>query len=167
MDFQKELIAEFDQEVALTRKVLAAIPADADFSWKPNPKSFSLGRLVGHTAETPGEWALATLTQDKIDMGGDQKYVPYVADNVGKVLERYDKETAEARTALVGLDLAKWDEMWTMGSGDQIWVSDSRYRVYRTWVISHMIHHRAQLGVDLRLMGMKVPGVYGPSADEM
>jgi uncharacterized damage-inducible protein DinB len=166
MDIQKELIAEFDRELALTRKVLAAIPEDADFSWKPNPKSFSLGRLAGHVAETPCEWALSTLTTDKLEWSGED-YKPYVLEDKAAMLERFDKESAEARAALAALDPAKWDDNWKMVSGGQTWIDDTRYNVFRNWVLNHTIHHRAQLGVDLRLLNAKVPGVYGPSADEM
>jgi len=166
MDIHKELIAEFDRELALTRKVLAAIPEGADFSWKPNPKSFSLGRLAAHVAETPCEWAIHTLTQDKLEWSGEG-YKPYVVESKAAMLERFDKESAEARAALVGLDPAKWDENWKMVAGDQTWIDDTRYNVFRNWVLNHTIHHRAQLGVDLRLLNLPVPGVYGPSADEM
>jgi uncharacterized damage-inducible protein DinB len=166
VDFQKELIAEFDRELASTRKVLAAIPEDADFTWKPNPKSFSLGRLAGHVAETPCQWALHTLTQDKLEWTVDG-YKAYVPDSRTEILERFDKESAEARAALAALDPAKWDDNWKMVAGDQTWIDDSRYGVFRQWVMNHMIHHRAQLGVDLRLLNVPVPGTYGPSADEM
>jgi uncharacterized damage-inducible protein DinB len=143
MDYQKELIEEFDREIALTRKVLDAIPEDVDFTWKPNPKSFSLGRLAAHVAETPCEWAISTLTLDRLDFDM-QSYKPYIAENKSVLLEKFDKESAEASAALRGFDPAKWDDTWSMGTGDQTWVSDSRYRVWRTWVISHMVHHRAQ-----------------------
>ena len=166
MDIQKELIAEFDREVASTRKVLAAIPADADFAWKPNPKSFSLGRLAGHVAETPCQWAIHTLTMDKLEWTADG-YKPYIVSDTVVMLALYDKESAEARAALVALDPAKWNDNWKMVAGDQTWIDDTRYGVFRTWVLNHTIHHRAQLGVDLRLLGLSVPGVYGPSADEM
>jgi uncharacterized damage-inducible protein DinB len=166
MDIQKELIAEFDREVASTRKVLAAIPADADFAWKPNPKSFSLGRLAGHVAETPCQWALHTLTMDKLEWSGEN-YKPYIVSDTAAMLALYDKESAEARAALVALDPAKWNDNWKMTAGDQTWIDDTRYGVFRNWVLNHTIHHRAQLGVDLRLLGLPVPGVYGPSADEM
>ena len=166
MDIQKELIAEFDRELALTRKVLAAIPEDADFNWKPNPKSFSLGRLAGHVAETPCEWALHTLTMDKLEWSGEG-YKPYIPESKAALLERFDKESAEARAALAALDPAKWNDNWKMVAGDQTWIDDSRYGVFRNWVLNHTIHHRAQLGVDLRLLNVPVPGVYGPSADEM
>lgn len=167
MDIQKELIAEFDREVASTRKVLAAIPEDADFSWKPHPKSFSLGRLAGHLAETPCEWALSTLTTDKLEWSPDGGFKPYVAENKSAMLEKFDKESAEAKAALASLDPAKWDNNWKMVAGEQTWIDDTRYNVYRNWVMNHAIHHRAQLGVYLRLLNAKVPGVYGPSADEM
>jgi uncharacterized damage-inducible protein DinB len=166
MDIQKELIAEFDRELASTRKVLAAIPEDADFTWKPNPKSFSLGRLAGHVAETPCEWALHTVTTDKLEWTAES-YKPYIVSSTAAMLERFDKESAEARAALVALDPAKWDDNWKMVAGDQTWIDDTRYNVFRTWVLNHTIHHRAQLGVDLRLLSLPVPGVYGPSADEM
>jgi uncharacterized damage-inducible protein DinB len=166
MDIQKELIAEFDREVALTRKVLAAIPDDVDFAWKPHTKSFSLGRLSAHVAETPCEWALHTLTTDKLEWSGDG-YKPYIVESKTAMLEKFDKESSEARAALVALDPAKWDDNWKMVAGDQTWIDDSRYSVFRNWVMNHMIHHRAQLGVDLRLLNLRVPGVYGPSADEM
>jgi uncharacterized damage-inducible protein DinB len=166
MDIQKELIGEFDRELALTRKMLEAIPEDADFSWKPNPKSFSLGRLAGHVAETPCEWALSTLTTDRLDWSGEN-YKPYVPESKAALLARFDKESAEARAALAAFDPAKWDDNWKMVAGDQTWIDDSRYGVFRTLVLNHTIHHRAQLGVDLRLLNLPIPGTYGPSADEM
>jgi uncharacterized damage-inducible protein DinB len=166
MDIQKELIAEFDREVALTRKVLAAIPEDVDFSWKPHPKSFSIGRLAGHVAETPCEWAMSTLTTDRLDWSGEN-YQPYIAESTSSLLERFDKESAQSRAALVAFDPAKWDDNWKMVAGGQTLIDDTRYRVFRTWVLSHTVHHRAQLGVDLRLLNARLPGVYGPSAEEM
>ena len=117
MDIQKELIAEFDREVALTRKVLAAIPEDADFTWKPHPKSFSLGRLAGHVAETPCEWALSTLTTDKLEWTPSEGYKPYVPESKAAMLEKFDKESAEAKAALAALDPAKWDDNWKMVAG--------------------------------------------------
>src|ERR1700680_4114360 len=103
MDFHKELIAEFDRELVLTRKMLSAIPEDADFTWKAHPKSFSLGRLVGHLAEPPGEWALHTRTTDKLELSMAD-YKPYIPASTVALLERFDKEAAEARAALAGLD---------------------------------------------------------------
>jgi uncharacterized damage-inducible protein DinB len=166
MDFQKELIDEFDREVTTTRKILSAVPDDADFAWKPHAKSYALGRLVAHVAEIPGEWAVSTLTVDKLDFDMTD-YKPYSVENKTAMLEKFDKDTAEAKAALAAFDPGKWEDIWTMGAGGQVWVSDTRYHVWRIWVVSHMVHHRAQLGVDLRLLNLKLPSTYGPSADEM
>ena len=166
MDIQKELIAEFDRELVTTRKALAAIPEDADFAWKPHAKSFSLGQLAGHVAETACQWALHTLTLDKLEFGPDHKFESYVPASKAAMLERFDTESAEARAALVALDPAKWDDNWKMVAMGQTWIDGTRYFVFRTWVLNHLIHHRAQLGVDLRLLNVALPGVYGPSADE-
>jgi uncharacterized damage-inducible protein DinB len=166
MDFQKELIAEFNREVAITRKMLAAIPADADFTWKPHPKSMSLGRLAGHLAETTGEWATTTFTTDKLEFPADHKFEAYIPASTAALLERFDKEVSEAKKAFAEFAPAKWDENWKFIAGDQAWIDDTKYRVFRDWVLNHLIHHRAQLGVYLRLLNKPVPGTYGPSADE-
>jgi|SRR5579859_2111472 len=167
MDFQKALISEYDREIANTRKMLEAIPGDADYNFKPNPKSMSLGRLAGHVAETAGEWAFSTLAKDKIEMAADKPYVPYVPASKEALLARFDKETAETKGILAGFTPQKWDENWKFVAGTQTWINDTKYGVWRTWVVSHLVHHRAQLGVYLRLLGAKIPGSYGPSADEM
>jgi uncharacterized damage-inducible protein DinB len=166
MDFQKELIAEFDREMARTRKMLEAIPADADFTYKPHPKSMTLGRLAGHVAETAGEWAISTLTTDKLEFPPDHKFEPYIPASKEALLGRFDKETAEAKAALAGFDPEKWDNNWKFVAGGQAWIDEPKYDVWRTWVLNHLIHHRAQLGVYLRLLDKPVPGTYGPSADE-
>jgi len=166
MDFQKELIAEFDQELARTRKMLEAIPADVDLAFKPHPKSMSLGRLAGHIAETAGEWANSALNKSKLEFSADHKWEAYVPASTKALLERFDKEVAEAKTALASLAPEKWGENWKFVAGGQAWIDDSKYQVWRTWVLNHLIHHRAQLGVYLRLLNKPVPGTYGPSADE-
>ena len=167
MDFQKELIAEYDREIAKTRKMLDAIPADADFTFKPHPKSMSLGRLAGHLAETAGEWATTTFTTDKLEFPAGHKFEAYVPASKEALLERFDKETAEAKAAFARFTPDKWDENWKFVAGGQTWIDESKYQVFRNWVLDHMIHHRAQLGVYLRMLDKKIPGCYGPSADEM
>jgi uncharacterized damage-inducible protein DinB len=167
MDFQKELIAEFDRETAKTRKVLDAIPADADFNYKPHPKSMSLGRLAGHTAEMAGEWATSTLTLDKLEFTADHQYTPFVATSKEDLLEHFDKDVARVKQELAGLAAEKWDGNWKLIGNGQTWVSDTRYVVWRDMIVNHMIHHRAQLGVYLRLLDKPIPGTYGPSADGM
>jgi uncharacterized damage-inducible protein DinB len=166
MDFQKELIDEYDREVAKTRKMLDAIPADADFTYRPHPKSMALGRLAGHIVETAGQWASGTLLTDKLEFSADHKFEPYIPASKDALLERFDKETSESKAALASFAPAKWDENWKFAVGGHAWIDDSKYRVWRNWVINHMVHHRAQLGVYLRLLDKPIPGMYGPSADE-
>ena len=166
MDFQKELIAEFDGEVAKTRKMLEAIPADADFTYKPNPKSMTLGRLAGHIAETAGQWGSGPLLMDKLEFPADHKFESYIPASKDAMLEQFDKEVAETKAALAGFTPEKWDEHWKFVFGGQAWSDEPKYKVWRTGVMNHMIHHRAQLGVYLRLLGKPIPGTYGPSADE-
>ena len=167
MDIQAELIAEFDREIATTRKLLAAIPEEHDGSFKPHPKSMAMARLVGHVVETAGEWAISTLTTDGLIFPPDHKFEPYIPASKTALLERFDADCAKAREALVAMTPEKWDSNWKMGANGQIWISDTKYRVFRTWVLNHLIHHRAQLGVTMRLQDFRIPGMYGPSADEM
>jgi uncharacterized damage-inducible protein DinB len=165
MDFQQELIAEYDRETANTRKLFEAIPDDADFSWKPHVKSMSLGKLAGHASDTAGDWAVHTLTLDRLDWTPDMN--PTDPTSKKDLLTRFDKQVAEAKPGLAAITPDKWDSNWKFVAGDQTWIDDTRYNVWRTWVINHLIHHRAQLGVYLRLLDQKLPGMYGPSADEM
>jgi uncharacterized damage-inducible protein DinB len=166
MDFQQELVAEYNRETAKTRKMLEAIPADADFTWKPHPKSMSLGQLAGHISDTAGEWAITTFTTDKLEFPADHKFEPYVPASDKAMLEKFDSQVAEAKAALARFAPEKWDENWKFVAGGQAWIDESKYRVFRDWVLDHLIHHRAQLGVYLRLLDKPIPGTYGPSADE-
>ncbi len=165
MDFQKELTAEYDRETANTRKILEAIPESADFGWKPHDKSMTLGRLAAHVSDTNGDWALHLITKDRLDWTPEMN--PTDPANKKDLLERFDKQVAEVKPALAGMTPQQWDSNWKFVAGDQAWIDDTKYNVWRTWVLNHLIHHRAQLGVYLRLLGQKLPGTYGPSADEM
>ena len=165
MDIQKDLISEFDRETECTRKHLNAIPEDADFSWKPHDKSMALGRLAGHVADTNGDWALHTLTADRLDWSPEMTTAPPATK--AELLERYEQKIALVKPALGAMTPERWDSNWKFVAGDQAWIDDTKYNVWRIWVLNHMIHHRAQLGVYLRLLGTKIPGMYGPSADEM
>jgi uncharacterized damage-inducible protein DinB len=167
MNFQKDLIAEYDRETAKTRKMLEAIPADADFNYKPHPKSMSLGKLTGHLTDMTGDWALNTLTKDKMDLPADFKWEAYVPKSKAELLEKFDKELPAVRAAVAAVPAEKWDLQWQFIFGGHAWIDDPRYQVFREAVLNHMIHHRAQLGVYLRLLNAKIPGMYGPSADEM
>jgi uncharacterized damage-inducible protein DinB len=165
MDIQKELIAEYDRESAATRKILEAIPDNADFAWKPNPKSMTLGKLAAHTSATNGDWALHTLTMDKLEWNPSMNSKD--PETKAEVLAQFDKQVADVKAELAKFPIEKWDTNWKFVAGDQTWIDDTKYNVWRTWVLNHLIHHRAQLGVFIRLLGAKLPGCYGPSADEM
>jgi uncharacterized damage-inducible protein DinB len=167
MDAQKALIVEFDREAAKTRKILDAIPADADWNFKPHPKSMSLVRLAAHVTDMTGDWGDHTLTMDKLEFPPDHKWDPYVPASKAALLERFDKQLAETRAALVATTGEAWDRNWKFVFGGKAWIDDTKYNVFRETVLNHMIHHRGQLTVYLRLIGAKVPGIYGPSADEM
>jgi uncharacterized damage-inducible protein DinB len=163
MDFQKELIAEYDSEVAKTRKMFEAIPANVDFSYKPHEKSMTLGRLAGHISDTAGAWAISVLTTNKLEHGNA---APYVPASTAALLECFDKQVAEAKAAFAKFTPKEWDENWKFVAGGHAWIDASKYFVMRNCVLNHLIHHRAQLALYLRLLNHPIPGMFGPSADE-
>jgi uncharacterized damage-inducible protein DinB len=167
MDIQKELLSEFDRESARTRKILEALPEKVDFAWKPHEKSMPLGRLAGHVTDMTGDWALHTLTKDKLEFAADHKWETYTPESKAALLEKFDRELVGTRSALASISPEKWDQNWKFVFGGQTWIDQPRYEVYRELVMNHLVHHRAQLGVYIRELGGKLPGCYGPSADEM
>ena len=167
MDLQQELVAEFDREAVRTRKMLEAIPADVDFNFKPHPKSMPLGRLAGHVTDMTGDWALLTLTKDKLEFPADHKWEQYVPASKAALLEKFDRELSGVRAALVAVPPDKWEENWQFIFGGQKFIDQPRGQVFRDMVMNHLVHHRAQLGVYLRLLDKPIPGTYGPSADGM
>jgi uncharacterized damage-inducible protein DinB len=106
-----------------------------------------------------------TLTRDRLDW--DPSMNAPAAATTSALLERFEKQVAEGKSELAKMTPEKWDANWKFVAGDQTWIDDTKYGVWRQWVVDHLIHHRAQLGVYLRLLGQKIPGMYGPSADEM
>src|SRR5579863_9474969 len=167
MDYQKELLAVFDRETDRTRKIFEAIPSDADFNFKPHAKSMSLGRLAGHLTDMTGDWALHTLTLDKLEFPADHKWEQWAPENKAALVAKLDSNLPTIRKALAELAPEKWDENWQFVFGGNVWIDQPRHQVFRELVLSHLVHHRAQLGVYIRLLGGKLPGMYGPSADEM
>jgi uncharacterized damage-inducible protein DinB len=162
MAFRDALIPEFDHEIANTRKTLERVPEDK-LSWKPHEKSMSLGHLARHLAEIPS-WAAPTIEQDALDMAG---YKPPAEPRTRQeILDIFDQNVKTARASLNKLEDAALGKPWTLKGGDQVYFSMPKGGVLRGFVFSHMIHHRAQLGVYLRLLNVPVPSIYGPSADE-
>jgi uncharacterized damage-inducible protein DinB len=167
MDIRNELVMEFDREIAATRKILESIPDNTDYAWKPSEKSMPFGALAGHITDMPGEWGLHVLTLDKLEFGADHKWEPFLPTSRTQVLERFDQGLAATRSALETIAPEEWDEHWQFVWAGKVVVDEPRFRVFRNMVLSHLVHHRAQLGVYIRLLHGKLPGVYGPSADEM
>jgi uncharacterized damage-inducible protein DinB len=155
-------LSEFDHEMAVTRKVLSRIPENK-FGWAPHVKSMTLGRLATHLAEIPG-WVKETLTLDGIDMGGD--YKPEVLTTREQVVAKFDRMVAVARPLIESATDAQLSAPWTLKSDGQVMLTMPRFAVLRGFVLSHLIHHRAQMTVYLRLNDVPVPSIYGPSADE-
>jgi len=157
------IMMEFDQEAANTRRALERVPEDK-LTWKPHEKSMTLGVLASHLAEIPG-WTKETLTLDEFVMD-PTTYVPWIAQNNAELLERFDQRVAVAREVMKGYPDSKMPNTWRMKMGDQPIMEMPRIAVLRAMILSHTVHHRAQLGVYLRLLDVPVPAIYGPSADE-
>jgi uncharacterized damage-inducible protein DinB len=157
-------LPEYQQEIASTRKMLAVVP-DGSFEWKPHAKSMSLGVLACHVAELPS-WMHVTINTDVLDFSVNA-YQPPKPSTVAELLEFFDGNAQQALDVLAAATDEKFMENWTMRNGEQVFFTLPKAAVVRTWVINHMIHHRAQLSVYLRLLDVPVPGTYGPTADYM
>jgi uncharacterized damage-inducible protein DinB len=166
MPIKDALLPEFDMEMANTRKTLERVP-EAKFSWKPHDKSGSMGWLAGHLAELP-MWASETMKNDELDMSpGGVRHTPTPPPKTQKeLLERFDKNAAAARAAIANASDADFAKMWSLLDNGKKLFTMPKIACIRGWVMNHSIHHRAQLGVYLRLNNLPVPAIYGPSADE-
>ena len=166
MSIAQSLLPEFDQEMASTRKVLERIPTEK-WNWKPHEKSGTLGWLAAHVGTVPG-WYTMTLQTENLDyapVDGPQ-YEPPIIENAQQLLATFDRESKEARVALSKASDADFGVNWTLLAGGKEIFTMPRIACLRSMVMNHMIHHRAQLTVYLRLLNVPVPGLYGPSADE-
>jgi uncharacterized damage-inducible protein DinB len=156
------LIPEFDHEMMSTRKVLERVPEER-FGWKPHEKSFSLGALATHVATLP-TWGTETLTRSEIDVGNGRTVAAIASKS--ELLATFDGNVAQARTALIGKTDAELLAMWSLKRNGKTVFSMPKTAVLRSFVLSHLIHHRGQLSVYLRLLDVPVPSIYGPSGDE-
>ena len=166
MALNEALLPEFDQEMANTRKSLERVPDDK-FDWKPHAKSMTVRQLAVHLALFPS-WMAETLEKASFDYApvGAAPYKPPAVNSRKELLEIFDRDVAKAREGLKGASDAQLMETWTLLAGGKTIFSMPRIAVLRSMVMNHMIHHRAQLGVYLRLNDLPVPALYGPSADE-
>jgi uncharacterized damage-inducible protein DinB len=166
MSLSEALLPEYDQEMAGARKTLERVPDDK-LGWKPHPKSGTMGWLAAHVANIPG-WTVITINEDALDMApnGVQMPPPPEPKSRKELLEVFDKNVAEGRKAIGGASDAHLLKTWSLLNNGATIVAMPRIACLRTWVMNHLIHHRAQLGVYLRLNNVPVPSIYGPSADE-
>lgn len=165
MTISEGLLPEFDQEMASARRTLERIPEDK-LAWKPHEKSMTLGRLAGHVAELPGLGATAITTENLDFANRPAGSKPLVAESRNHVLEIFDKKVAETRAAIAKTGDAEWAKNWKLSAGDKVFFNGTKIMAVRRMMMNHIIHHRAQMGVYLRLNDVAVPSVYGPSADE-
>jgi uncharacterized damage-inducible protein DinB len=164
MLIREMLLPEFEQEMQSTRKLLAALPENLT-DYKPHPKSMLLPNLAGHIAQLPG-WAKTTVDTEELDL--DMKtWVPFQPKTRQDVLNEFDKAVEQARAAISSASDEHLAKTWTFKMEGKPIFSAPRSSVLRGTVFNHLIHHRAQLGVYLRLLDIPIPGMYGPSADEM
>lgn len=166
MALSQSLLPEFDAEMANTRKTLERVPDDK-FYWKPHVKSGTMGWLASHLANLP-LWAAVTMQQDSLDLApaGGQPFQLPSPQNQKQVLEVFDRHVADARKGIAAASDEQLMKPWSLLRTGQTLMTMPKIAVLRTFVISHIIHHRAQLGVYLRLNDIPVPAIYGPSADE-
>ncbi len=162
MKLTDTLFLDFDRETANTRKTLERVPEDK-VGWKPHPKSPTMGWLGAHLANIP-QWVVIMLENDSLDVGaGPQREPPQTPR---QILESFDGNVKAARSALDKVEDAHLLAPWTLLSNGQQVFTMPRTAVLRNFVMNHMVHHRAQLAVYLRLNDVAVPALYGPSADE-
>jgi uncharacterized damage-inducible protein DinB len=166
MTISQSLLPEFDNEMANTRKTLERVPDDK-FAWKPHPKSSAFGPLANHVATLVG-WANETIDSDSFDLAppGGQPSRPPEANNRAELLSIFDQGVAKARAAIASASDEHLIKPWSLLHSGKTLMTMPRTAVIRSFVLSHIIHHRAQLGVYLRLNDIPVPSIYGPSADE-
>ena len=160
MSIGQSFLPEFDQEMAGTRRVLERVPTDKG-QWKPHPKSFPMGHLALLVAWMPG-WIAQTLNHTALDLA---KAGGYTFEATETLLKTFDDNVRAARHALASTPDAAWPETWSLTQGDTVLWSAPRIVVVRNH-INHLVHHRAQLSVYLRLNDVPVPSLYGPTADE-
>jgi uncharacterized damage-inducible protein DinB len=160
------LLPEYDSEIATTRRVLARVP-DEQGEWRPHQKSFSMAHLAQLVARLPG-WVSMTMSRTEIDLAppSGPTFPGYSVEKTATLLAEFDRNAAAGREAIAGASDADFEVPWSLKRTGVTLVSGSRYQMLRWMVLNHLVHHRAQLGVYLRLVDVAVPQMYGPTADE-
>ena len=156
------LTLEFDEEVKKTRAMLERVPTNADFT--PHPKSMPLGKLAPHVAELPG-FGVTILTTPELDFGASPRArLPF--ESAAQLVKAFNEGAEKVRAALKNTSEESWNQPWKLSFQGKTIFSGSRFMAYRQMFLNHLVHHRAQLGVYLRLNDTPLPATYGPSADD-
>ena len=163
MTIAETLLVDFDVEIANTRRTLERIPEN-DPQWKPAEKSMPIGRLAVHVARLP-QFCTRILTSEELNFS-KEKFPDLIFESTARLLTELERHAAEAKKELAGSSDEHLKREWQLLWGDRVIVKGQRMLLYRTMFLNHVVHHRAQLGVYLRLLNLPVPGIYGPSADE-
>ncbi len=163
MEILNSFAKELEKETVTTRKMLSIIPDDK-YDWQPHPKSMTIRQLATHIADI-GTWFELVLEHDELDLGSGSHQEPEI-NNTTQLLAYFEESFAKGKKALEYARLEQLDEFWTMRNGDQVFFTDFKGDVIRA-SFCQITHHRAQLGVYLRLLDIPIPGSYGPSADEL
>jgi uncharacterized damage-inducible protein DinB len=153
-------LAELDVELPTTRRLLERVPGDKG-AWKPHPKSFSLGHLAQLVARMPG-WIPMTLRETVLDLSGAPAYS---LEKTEALLAEFDRNAAQARAALAAVKDEDFRVAWSLKAGERVFFTKPRLVVMRE-TVNHLVHHRGQLSVYLRLVDVPLPSIYGPTADE-
>ena len=166
MAISAALLPEFDNEMASTRKTLERVP-EGKSDWKPHEKSMAMGGLATHLSNIP-TWAVYTIAQDSLDLapGGNPMPPAKLLESQAELLSTFDENVAKARAAIAGASDEELFKPWSLLTNGNTILTMPKIAVLRSFVMNHLIHHRAQLGVYLRLNDIAVPSIYGPSADE-
>ncbi len=166
MAISAAMLPEFDQEMATTRKVLERV-SDSIFSYKPHAKSFTSVQLASHIVDMLG-WLTGTMMSDSFDMNppGGTPWTPWIAASNAELMAKYDEAAKAAREALAVADDAAMMKTWSLLNAGNTVFAMPRVACVRGMILNHIIHHRGQLSVYLRMNDIPVPSLYGPSADE-
>jgi uncharacterized damage-inducible protein DinB len=166
MNIPELLLPEFDAEMKTTRAVLERVPEEKG-EWQAHPKAWKLGHLAKLVAMLPG-WTVMTMKQTELDLAPKDgpKTAVYTLEKTATLLEMFDKGAKEGRQSIADAKPDDWNVPWTLKRTGETVLTLPRYMIYRQFTMNHIVHHRAQLAMYLRILDLKVPSMYGPTADD-
>jgi len=161
---KKAILAEFEHEAASTRKMLERVPVEK-ITWAPHDKSMTLDKIARHITNLP-LWITTTLTTDERDFATTPSPAVPAYNSGEELAKHFDKNVADAKAALENVNEEDFEKLYVLRAGEKVFYNEPKGRIIRNFALNHMVHHRGQLSVYLRLLDVPVPGMYGPSADE-